>query len=103
MKKLIALLLAVCAICSMLTIVASAAAVTREVPMRSETVKADFATIFSGSRESSEKLGMIWKGDKFRTSSDKDATWWYGLAGKDTEFYKKFGNTYGYVMSERFK
>ena len=103
MKRVIALFLAACVMCSMLVIVASATAITREVPLRSEKVTSTHATIFSGASESTEKLGMIWTGDVFRTSSNKDATWWYGIAGPNTDFYKEYGDRHGYVMSKQFK
>ena len=50
----------------------------------------------------SEVIGNLVRGDEFKTSSDPYATWYYGLPGPNTAYYKEFGYTFGYVNRINF-
>lgn len=97
----LASLFLVCALlCGMLVTFASAAGAPRATYILSVTTSA--ANVRREASIDAEVIGNLVRGDEFKTSSDPYATWYYGLPGPNTAYYKEFGYTFGYVNRINF-
>lgn len=88
-------------LCGMVTMFASAAGTPRTTYILE--VKSSAANVRRSASTSAEVIGNLVRGDEFKTSSDPYDTWYYGLPGPDTAYYKEFGYTFGYVNRVNFE
>lgn len=100
MKKMVALLLVVCVMCSMLIVTASAAEL--RLTYRAETVTTRAANVRKYPNTNSLVYGNLMRGETWLTPSLSSETWFYGKAAVDTAFYMEFGDLDGYVASSNF-
>ena len=100
MKKMIALLLVVCVMCSMLIVTASAA--EPRSMMRVETVTKRAANVRKYPNTNSLVYGNLMNGETWNTTTPTSNAWFYGTAGLETAFYEEFGDQPGYVASSNF-
>jgi uncharacterized protein YgiM (DUF1202 family) len=98
--RLASLLLVCVLLCGMLATFASAAGALRATYVLNVTTSA--ANVRREASTDAEVIGNLVRGDEFKTSSNPYATWYYGLPGPETEYYKVFGFTFGYVNRINF-
>lgn len=98
--RLASLLLVCVLLCGMLATFASAAGALRATYVLNVTTSA--ANVRREASTDAEVIGNLVRGDEFKTSSNPYATWYYGLPGPETEYYKVFGFKFGYVNRINF-
>lgn len=100
MKKMIALLLAVCVMCSMLIVTVSAA--EPKSMMRVETVTTKAANVRKYPNTNALIYGNLMRGETWNTTSPTTNSWFYGTAGLETALYEEYGDMAAYVASSNF-
>lgn len=100
MKKMVALLLVVCVMCSMLIVTAYAAELNGA--FREEKVTTSAANVRKYPNTNCMVYGNLMKGETWLTSTPDSEAWFHGVAGLDTAFYQEFGDLDGYVASSNF-